>query len=1230
MFVYLSKKIAIPNGVRLRTVSWNQEQGWIACGGENGLLKVLKLDNGTPGGAKAGSNLTMNQTLEGHDKSLAVVAWNDQHKKLTSSDESGLIIVWTLHKGMWFEEMINNRNKSVVRDLCWSVDGQKVCIAYEDGTVIVGSVDGNRLWGKDVKQNLAKVTWSPDGRFLVFGTTKGEVYVHDASNGQPLSKINILCIDEGDNKLAGVQWHPAFADSPDPVASLVVAYECGKVQLMRNDADDKPYLIDTGLRVCSVRWNPQGTILCIAGTPFIVDPNDKACIVSQFFSNTGSHLRTLRIPGTSCGGISWEGTGLRISLAIDSFIYFANVRPDYKFAYFAKTAVYAYTHPEKAETCVMFWNVKSNEKSVKAVRRLLHLVACGDACLLVSRQDEMQQYMVQLVNSIGGPMETKYNDIEPVCVAINNSHTIVCGEEVVYLWQYRNPNVVVDVLDPVSVQASRESKERTFHVDELVTPESVQTLVKKALTNDHICCTCCNEDYMYVGRESGVVQIYRLNPLSLVGKIQLPNRPQTIAVNCNSTTLAVVDLGGTLNLATLSPETFSIIPRNAQLIPFERKDVWNMLWASDNPEMFAVMEKTRMYIFRGLEPEEPVQSSAYICKFKSLKVRALLLDECMQDPDRPGKENVVDFETKSLRDTRDILAGVSIKEAFQYVEDHPHPKLWALLTEHSLGQLDFPHAERSVIRCKDYPAIQFVKRIKTLDDANKQKAEIHAYYHRFDDAEKLYKEMDRKDLALELRARLGDWFRVVQLVQEGGGDEALMLRAWENIGDFYADRQKWGKAVQYYSQCKNYTKLSRVYYTMEDFKALEKLVDLGSHDKELMLSLGSMFLSVGLAESAVHAFLAAGETRRAVDCCVELNQWDQAVVLAEKHQLSDIGQFLNKYAGVLVDKERVPQAIELFRKAGQHSEAAKLISKLAADVAAQAEPLKAKKFYVLAALEVEKFRKRQMTLQSKNAQQVVEDLLSADKATASDRSLDAAWRGAEAYHFYLLCQQHLLASNVEAALSVAMRLMEYDDLISAVDSYSLIALMSFYTKNYGICSKAFTRLETVEMGADAPDGGAGQLLMIDFTNDLDVTKKTIPAGGTATMGAAAGSTVGNATVLAGPPKAAGAAHATYPTIDIHEPRRRFADLAVKIFTKNPPNDTSVDRAKCPKCSTFNKEWASCCIRCAHPFSTCIVTGRAIVDTNFWQCKTCHHRAIDVEAQKYKNCPLCHTSKQRAL
>ena len=48
-----------------------------------------------------------------------------------------------VNTGSWYEEMINNRNKSVVRSMSWNADGQKICIVYEDGAVIVGSVDGN-------------------------------------------------------------------------------------------------------------------------------------------------------------------------------------------------------------------------------------------------------------------------------------------------------------------------------------------------------------------------------------------------------------------------------------------------------------------------------------------------------------------------------------------------------------------------------------------------------------------------------------------------------------------------------------------------------------------------------------------------------------------------------------------------------------------------------------------------------------------------------------------------------------------------------------------------------------------------------------------------------------------------------------------------------------------------------------------------------------------------------
>lgn len=48
----------------------------------------------------------------------------------------------------------------------------------------------------------------------------------------------------------------------------------------------------------------------------------------------------------------------------------------------------------------------------------------------------------------------------------------------------------------------------------------------------------------------------------------------------------------------------------------ERRDVWTMLWASDNPNLLAIMEKTRMYVIRGTDPEEPIMCSGYIATFQ--------------------------------------------------------------------------------------------------------------------------------------------------------------------------------------------------------------------------------------------------------------------------------------------------------------------------------------------------------------------------------------------------------------------------------------------------------------------------------------------------------------------------------------------------------------------------------------------------------------------------------------
>lgn len=100
----------------------------------------------------------------------------------------------------------------------------------------------------------------------------------------------------------------------------------------------------------------------------------------------------------------------------------------------------------------------------------------------------------------------------------------------------------------------------------------------------------------------------------------------------------------------------------------------------------------------------------------------------------------------------------------------------------------------------------------------------------------------------------------------------------------------------------------------------------------------------------------------------------------------------------------------------------------------QVNPLRAKKLYVLAAMEVERYRKRTLSLDvggtrangtttAEATAATLETLLKQDaEATRggdgmgiASRTLDNAWHGAEAFHFFLLAQRQMYNGNVDQA-----------------------------------------------------------------------------------------------------------------------------------------------------------------------------------------------------------------------
>ncbi|XP_010877761.2 WD repeat-containing protein 35 isoform X1 [Esox lucius] len=1183
MFIYLSKKIAIPNNIRLKCVSWNKDQGFIACGGDDGLLKVLKLETQTDDaklkGLAAPSNLSMNQTLEGHSGAVQVVTWNEQYQKLTTSDQNGLIIVWMLYKGSWYEEMINNRNKSVVRSMSWNADGQKICIVYEDGAVIVGSVDGNRIWGKELKGiQLAHVAWSPDSKILLFGMANGEVHIYD-NQGNFIMKMTVSCLHNvtGAISIAGIHWYAGSEGYVEPdCPCLAICFDNGRCQVMRYENDEAPVFIDTLMNVASIQWNQCGSVLALAGSLRSV-AMEKEVNVVQFYTPFGEHLRTLKVPGKQMTAVAWEGGGLRIGLAVDSYIYFANIRPDYKWGYCSSTVVYAYTKPDRQEYCVVFWDTKNNEKFVKYVKSLMSITTSGDFCILATKADHTHpqedadvesgnnaMYVLVLCNAIGTPLDSKYIDIDPLFVTMTKTHVVAASKEAFYTWQYRVAKKLTAMEINQVARTRKEGRERVYHIDDTPSGTSEGHLdFAKAFsaTRDPICCITATDKTLIVGRESGIIHKYSLPNVALVQKYSLNCRAYQLSLNCNSSRLAIIDISGVLTFLDLEVRLSSADGAGSQAgsgdpSKFERKDVWDMQWANDNPDLFAMMEKTRMYVFRNLDPEEPIQTSGYICSFEDLEIKSVLLDEIMKDPERPNKDYLINFEIRSLRDSRALIEKVGIEDASQFIEDNPHPRLWRLLAEAALQKLDLKTAEQAFVRCKDYQGIEFVKGLGNLQSEAMKQAEVAAYFGRFEEAERMYLDMDRRDLAISLRIKLGDWFRVLQLLKTGSGDcdDALLEQAHNAIGDYFADRQKWVNAVQYYLQGRNQERLAECYYMLEDYEGLERLANSLPENHKLLMDIGQMFVTVGMCEQTVNAYLKCNQPKAAVDACVHLNQWNKAVELAKNHNMKEIKSLLGKYASHLLEKNKTLEAVELYRKAHHFLDAAKLMFKIADEEAKKrTRPLRVKKLYVLAALLVEDFHNQVKTAQLNQAKgkkseatSALAGLLEEDSSSTDNRIVDNGWRGAEAYHFFLLAQRQLYEGYMENAMNTALRLRDYEDIIPPVEIYSLLAVCSSANRAFSTCSQAFIKLESLE----------------SLSTDQ---------------------------------------------------RQPYEDLALEIFTKHSPKDYH----------TW-KELDSASDGAEGKLPSCIVTGQTISEYQFWMCGVCKHCALEKEIGNYNFCPLCHS------
>ena len=214
MLVYTSKKHSI--GVRATVVVWSSETDELAVGAEDGVLRIFRLSSPasqqlqSPALKKPVSSsefLVLHQELKLHSQGITCVSWNNVLRYLASADSGGQVVVWmTAHieetdggdkkektgqrqqqqhqddkeRGVWQQHMTHKRSKGLaVSGIEWSPDGTLVAMTYEDGVILMGSSEGDRLWEEQLREGIRIVRWSHDSQILLI-CIRDEVIAFDS------------------------------------------------------------------------------------------------------------------------------------------------------------------------------------------------------------------------------------------------------------------------------------------------------------------------------------------------------------------------------------------------------------------------------------------------------------------------------------------------------------------------------------------------------------------------------------------------------------------------------------------------------------------------------------------------------------------------------------------------------------------------------------------------------------------------------------------------------------------------------------------------------------------------------------------------------------------------------------------------------------------------------------------------------------------------------------------
>ena len=1072
-------------------IAWNVCYNKLTTVDSEGTLVVWKRKNGF---------FDIEMVNKRDESFIRDVKWSKNGKYICFVYEDGQIYTGLVNGNHeWYNAL--NSGLTFVE---FSPDDNKILIAKKKEKIFIFSINGQQIGEINLESpyneyDIVSIDWWSDYRR----------YYNDIILLEEKNLENNINNDNKSNQEQNTEiWVKENTNENDYnkfSKHLMIAFGNGVILFFDDENDKEPKMVKTELtKILGAQWEPKGTFFIVAGN-FNESKEDNKSVnntkaIVLFYNLVGEMIKILVCPNKI---FSFSlGNSTTIALEAQNFIYTGFIKYNYKWTFFSGTIVVGYLIGDDKYN-VIYLDIDNKAILSKNIFNLIGIISNDSFCILFTENKE-QNYNILFTNNFGNVIENKKCPIKPVIYAINNDYLIISDGSYIYILLF-NQNIITKKNKKKENNKSKNENNKSEKSLNFISKNLDNKLMKEIIffiddenidiknmnydyktfieggnnlkSTDKIKSIEISYNYFYISRSLWKVYQYDITTLKMVNQFGFKEQIEKFGISPFETYLWTIDKDDILRIHNIKNKNNE--EENKEINEFEQKEVWELEWINKSEDFkdnfedslsFVTVERNKLYFYSNLKPEsDAYMCTDYLAKYLDNEAIAVKLEDLINNKNN-SNINPINFikkyQNQILTQFNNMLdTGKNFEEIYDFVKKNPNEKLWKRLSMKAMENLDFDTAQKSMLQNNDFNGLEFLNKMKKMKDSELQKAEIAQYNSNYEEASKLFSKNNRNDLNLAMLMKLGKWEQVSEIMTDDKDEinkntkEEHIKMAYNNYADELFEKKEYDKAEEFYNKAGNIKGITNCYFAKEEYDKAAKMIEVIPEEDEYLEEMGDKFLGVGMCPEAVQAFIKHGNIKKAIESYINYNMWEEAIDLSSKNGFIYMQELVDKFSDQFRLSGKKLDLVNLYRKANMYNEVYKYLCEIAQDMKGIGISLIIiKKIYVLAGLELEKYKaqinqhiEEEGLINNKNYKDMQKNKINyIDEALKReiDKIKNNHWRGAEAYHYYLLCQSQLHKKQYKSSCKTVMRLRFYEDILGTETVYRLIAICSYMNKCY--------------------------------------------------------------------------------------------------------------------------------------------------------------------------------------